>query len=716
MIVTISGSVTRLIQTRVEGFSKIRMTGSDVEVIGDFGSLKESEDIVVLGRKEKHKTYGLQVKIVKWWRKAACPISDLAAVSETFTYLTETLALTPKISEKIFLAYLTDARKIIEENPYRIATDGLVPRASVKLIDEKIAPKLGIDPLDTRRLKAAILEALSMTRRMGGLPTFTDDSGVEIGAPGGGHTYIEMPHLVCHIAEEMSLERKTVKNAILELAREPRNDIDTRPLLKVDLNSNNEPRFVYFYALHRAESGLAHHVRRLLDAPADTMPEMDVVLPTNITLTDEQISAVKMALTSKISIITGGPGVGKTTIIKAITDTLRKAGYRDGEDFHLCAFTGVAARRMQDATECQSSTIHRLLKVNPATTRFQHDKDNPLATRFVICDEASMIHLGLLSSLFDAIPPYAKVLLVGDVDQLPPIEAGSPFKDLISWDKIPTTRLTKIHRQELANSLIIQGSRKILDKQFPVFSKDLKEGDLFAYSYTDDEKALKTALDLLCNEIPKNFNIGVDKIQIIAPIKRKFSASPKPDALPRMLSTDFLNEAIQEKLTGKPKKNCLFNEGDRVIHIKNNYSLNVMNGEIGYVEEVNLKSGEFCYKVRYGQGGTVIDYSPDDAKELNLAYALTIHKMQGLEAPAVILLAYKWGDFFTKNMLYTAITRGKRVVAVLSPKGGASFKHILSTNEKNRNSRLIWRMENESIESDSLGQMYLNEISGDDDL
>jgi RecD/TraA family predicted helicase len=753
MFVAVSGSVLR-VERKTDSFcrmvvlgdliseAKIEtedgqpvLPGAGIVVLGEkLEALRPKDKVILIGDHQIHKKFGPQVRLLKWWLTDRCPFKDPADAVENYRHLVEDLKLTPKLSEKIFSRYLCDTKTTLSTNPYILVQHG-VERITVKTIDEKIAPYYGISKKDMRRLNAAILDTVK-TARTNGIPLFESDDGTSYGNRGPGHSYVDFTQLVCHVADESEVPRKIVREAVLQIASTPRNEkYDPRPNLVIEKDDSGSPRYVYEWSIHRHEQGLGLHLRRLLEET--TNPRLvaladDIALPETFTLTGEQEAAVKLAFTSKISIITGGPGVGKTTIIKAITDTLQASGYRpclpsQEGDFHLCAFTGIAADRVSKATGCHSSTIHKLLMLDPQTDRFTYNSSNPLPSSILICDEASMISLGLMSALFDALPSDAHVVLVGDVDQLPPIDAGTPFKDLVEWGQIPTARLSKIHRQ-VENSLIIKGSQNIIRGEFPVFhdpkDPDVSKSDLFVFPYTRDEEALKLTAQLFMEKIPKTFHIRPDDIQIITPLKRRVGGASKDGDPPiRMLSAENINLVLQQALTGAVDKNR-FNTHDRVVQTANDYrigaecngdpSIVVMNGEVGRIIAVYDRSGKFPkfeYDVEFRDGKRV-HYNHERAMNLELAYALSVHKMQGQEAKAVIVLAYAFMSFHTRNMLYTAVTRGKQLVILVSPKGAADMRKILATPEIPRKSRIIWRVENDQTDHEQLEDIDTRELSG----
>jgi exodeoxyribonuclease V alpha subunit len=733
MLVAFQGRVVSVRQLTVTGFSEAIIEGKDGpqeslgfedrqggrKVVGkDLVMLKRGDDVVVVGIDEVKPKFGPQIRVLHWWYKARCPFNDVKVACDTIAFLRDDLKLTPSLAENIFEAYLHETMAVIRDNPYRLVTEGRVKRIGLTTIDKMIAPHFQIAPSDRRRLKAQIVEALKLGRGMRGIPPYFDEMGVPVyGLKGGGHTYSLFSHVVGYSAESMDLDRKTVSNEVRRLAMEPRSPLDKRPLIVIESNEEGKETFIYSQTLHAAEKGLAYHVDRVMRSNVLDLSKIDIVSP-GLTLSEEQEAAVRMALRESLSIITGGPGVGKTTIIRALVHTF----ISNDIDFSLCALAGVAARRMVKATDQPASTIHKLLVVDPIAGRFQHYRGNPLASSAIICDESSMVDIGLMYSLFDAVKTGARVILVGDADQLPPVGAGAPFKDLVSWGKIPIARLTSIRRQELADSLIIKGSRNILEKKMPEFSKDTS-GDLFAFSYTSEQGALKTIAELVLTKIKERFGIDRDGIQVLCPHKRVKRTENKETGEvteSKLLSAESVNLFLQEKIhQQKPPQGQKFFVGDRVIHTRNNYNLDVMNGEIGYVREARVKKHKESMKVEYMveyPDRKVLYSSNEDIYQLELAYAMSVHKSQGSEFQAAIVIAYSSGEFFSRNMLYTAITRGKRVVIVVSPKGGSSFSKILKTDETKRASRLIWRIENQSVTTDEeLEELDLDDLNSGDD-
>ena len=731
MLIAFQGTVTQVRQLTATGFAEATIQdqdGTTRKAIGnDLVIMRKGESVILIGKEDVSQKYGPQTKILRWWFAEKCPFRDVQAARASIAFLVEELKLTPALSQRIFDAYLHETEAVLRDNPYRLVTEGRVKRIGVQTIDEKIAPYFKIDPSDRRRLKAQIIYTIKQARSLYGLQPFEDDTtGETYGFPGGGHVYCDFSQIVGLSAESMDLPRKQVAEELRRMAVEPRNPLVRKPLIVIEKDANDKDRYVYAHSLHAAEVGLAFHLRRLLDTGVEDLSHLQVVTP-GLVLSDEQNTAIQMALARPISIITGGPGVGKTTIIKALTSTFLHAQV----DFSLCAPTGVAARRMVKATDQPASTIHKLLAIDPMRGAFQHNRDNPLGSKAIICDESSMIDIGLMYSLFDAIASGARVILVGDSDQLPPVGPGAPFRDMVAWGQIPTTRLTEVRRQELTNSLIIKGSRSILAREIPEFSADPPHGDLYAFPYSSEMRALTMVTDLVLTKITATFGIERDGIQVLCPhrrMKRKKSKSgdTEDEQISRLLAAENINAILQEKIHGqKPTKDVRFFKGDRVIHTKNNYNLRgsdgsdgVMNGEIGYVREVREKRhGEIVkpeYVIEFTDGKKVT-YEEKDSRELDLAYALSVHKSQGSEFQATVVLAYHSGNFFSRNMLYTAITRGKRVVIVVSPKGSVDFRKILKTDETKRASRLIWRAEGADIDQDRLEHLDLDDLSDGED-
>lgn len=723
MLVAIRGNITRKISLTDTGFTKLHIDDSTefnkVVVGSKFETFNENDDVIVVGELRTDPKYGSQVKSNHIWLKDECPFQNYEDAIEQLAYLHDTLNLPVWLADAIFNAYLDRSKAVIQDNPYRIATEGMVARVGIKTIDKHFSEALKIGKHDPRRLRASILNTLKQAKTMYGLPVFHEESGISYGEEGGGHSFVNYMQLVATCAEDFEVSRKVVSTEIKTMAIAQRSR-GLPPLIiiekELDVESGEQKeRYVYQYGLAIAERGLAFHVNRIRAG----LPDRDLAeakFQSKVQLSEEQEGAVRMALENKLSIVTGGPGVGKTTIISTITSALKSLGVT----FCLCAPTGIASQRMSSASGDPASTIHRLLKYNPHIGGFTFNAHNPLQDDFIICDESSMVDTTLMFSLFQAVKTGARVLMVGDVDQLPPVGAGAPFRDLIRWDKIPTARLTKIYRQELADSLIIQGSRMILAKKEPVFSKDPASGDLFAFSYSDESKALDILTDLVVRKITENFKIPTDKIQVICPHRRAKKRNAKEDDSIKLLAAENINKVIQEKIHGKLPEDRKFTVGDRVIQTKNNYELETMNGEIGYVEKIDIKKNrafeQASVTVKFPLKSVL--YKPEQVKQLDLAYAMSVHKSQGTEHEAVIVVAYGSQRFFSRNMLYTAITRGKRIVIVLSPKGGKSFRQILTTEETIRNSRLTWRLENPDLspfkDDDWLGN--LEELSDDEEI
>lgn len=392
-----------------------------------------------------------------------------------------------------------------------------------------------------------------------------------------------------------------------------------------------------------------------------------------IELDDSQRAAVNMAAREPICIVTGGPGTGKTTIVRTLLDELAELG--DDVRVALCAPTGKAAKRLAESTEREAKTIHRLLGFNPIERGFFHNARNPLAVDVVICDESSMIDVELFADLLEAIDPSTtRLVLVGDANQLPSVGPGAILADLVGTSSIPCARLTRVHRSA-AESWICNSAPRVLDG-LPL---DLEDRDDFRYVEVDEAANVPRVVGNVLEEYAG--------AQVLVPQKTGKAG------------TDAINAAVQERFnpsTGGAqwgRAPNLLRAGDRVIHVRNNYELGVFNGEVGTVASIDDDAGALF--VEFPDRVGAVTYSKGDAMDLRLAYALTIHKSQGSEWPWVVVVVHNTHSFMlTRQLFYTAITRGKAgVVLVGNTKGiGNALK---SERDKKRNTALAERIRGE---------------------
>lgn len=384
---------------------------------------------------------------------------------------------------------------------------------------------------------------------------------------------------------------------------------------------------------------------------------MDQAIPwveaqTGLTLSDSQRRAVARACNSKVTIITGGPGVGKTTVVNSIVRIVRARQLR----IALCAPTGRAAKRLSETTGLEAKTLHRLLEVNPAEGGFKRARDNPLDADLVVLDETSMVDVILASQLLEAIPDHAALLLVGDVDQLPSVGPGLVLADLIASGRLPTVRLTEIFRQA-ATSQIIVNAHRINRGQLPAQAdRHAEPGDFYFIPADTPEKIHAKLLQVVAERLPRRFGLHpIRDIQVLTPMHR----GP--------LGSRALNAALQQQLNPQAEpKVCRFGwtfaPGDKVMQMVNNYTKDVFNGDSGRVSRVDLDEG----LITIDFDGRAVDYELGELDEVALAYAATIHKSQGSEYPAVVIpLATQHYLLLERNLLYTGVTRGKQVVVLI---------------------------------------------------
>ena len=526
---------------------------------------------------------------------------------------------------RIFKTYGVDAVQVMSENPYRLARDirGIGFRTA-----DLIAEKLGIEKTSMIRVRAGISYALmeAMSNGNCGLPL---EELIPLSVK-----LLEVPDELIQTATELEIIDGTV---IADTV------VDT-PCL-------------FLSGLYHAEKGVADRFQHLVLGSLPWLNiDIDKALPwiekkTGLSLAQSQIEAVRLALRSKVMVITGGPGVGKTTIVNSILQILAAKAVR----LLLCAPTGRAAKRMKEATGMEAKTIHRMLEIDPKSFGFKRNEESPLACDLLIVDESSMVDVSLMHALLKAVPDQAAVLLVGDVDQLPSVGPGQVLADIIGSHVIPVARLTEVFRQA-AQSKIITSAHRINEGQMPDLSKPANQSDFYFVPAEDPGLAVMRILDMVKTRIPKRFGLDpIRDIQILCPMNRGGVGA-------RSLNIELqavLNPAGENKVE---RFGSTFAPGDKVMQIENDYDKEVYNGDIGYVEGIDVNEGELTATF----DGRAVTYLFGELDTPVLAYATTIHKSQGSEYPAVIIpVLTQHYAMLQRNLLYTGITRGKQLVVLV---------------------------------------------------
>lgn len=377
----------------------------------------------------------------------------------------------------------------------------------------------------------------------------------------------------------------------------------------------------------------------------------DCLKTTGIALAPTQRMAVEAAASHKVLIVTGGPGVGKTTLVRAILALYRRAGL----EAKLCAPTGRAAKRLSESTDHEAMTIHRLLEIDPRSGKFARNQDHMLDADAFVVDEASMLDVPLAWALLTAIPPRARLLLVGDVDQLPSVGPGAVLRDCIDAGYIPVVRLDTVFRQVAASS-IISNAHRIRRGEAPASAPD-EHGDFFVIQRADPLRARETLLHLVTERIPSRFGFDPARdIQVLAPMRRGD------------VGIEALNQDLQLALNpprgqGYNRGGRSFHVGDKVMQLKNDYTRDVYNGDIGFVVDVQPEDRKLTVRIDDRE----VEYDDEALENLTLAYAVSIHKSQGSEYPAVVIpWLRQHAILLSRNLLYTAVTRGKRLVVLVA--------------------------------------------------
>jgi exodeoxyribonuclease V alpha subunit len=525
---------------------------------------------------------------------------------------------------KIYKHYGRESIKVVTENPYRLARDIF---GIGFLTADKIASKLGMPKDSPQRAEAGILYVLNK---------LADD----------GHVFYPDRPLLDECRNILNIENDIIVGALDKLIHE--NTVV------------REREAVYLAGYYAAETAIADSLKLIVDTPGKSLPYgretaiQKVQKEMGVVLAPAQTRAVQEALDSKVLVLTGGPGTGKTTIINAII----RIAVSQGQRALLAAPTGRAAKRMTETCGCEARTIHRLLEFSPKEGGFKRDDKSPLDADIIVIDESSMIDTLLMHHLLKAVPRGATLVLVGDVDQLPSVGAGNVLRDIIDSGFVPTARLNEIFRQS-RSSLIVLNAHRINNGEFPVFTPESDiPRDFYFVELEDPEKVREMIIDMCRNRIPEKFGFRpVDDIQVLAPMHRGVVGASNLNAELQK----HLNHSRDELVRGAK----IFRTGDKVMQIRNNYDKDVYNGDIGKVFSINREDQE----VTVDYDGRQVVYEFTDLDEIVLAYAVSVHKSQGSEYPVVVMpLLTQHYMMLQRNLLYTAITRAKKLVVIIGTK------------------------------------------------
>jgi len=529
---------------------------------------------------------------------------------------------------RIFKTYGSDAIQVMTENPYRLARD--IRGIGFKTADA-IAMKLGIEKTAMVRVRAGISYALTE-------------------AMDEGHCGLPTDQLVPLAEKLLEVPAELVRSALdLELGEG-----------NVIADRVGEAPCIFLAGLYHAERAIAGRLMRLANGPLPwPWIDPDKALPwiekhIGLSLAESQVTAIRLALKSKVIVMTGGPGVGKTTIIRAILRILAAKG----TDLLLCAPTGRAAKRMTEATGFEAKTIHRLLEVNPKSGGFKRGEDNPLDCDLLVVDEASMVDVLLMQALLKATPDRAALLIVGDIDQLPSVGPGQVLADIISSGAVPVVRLTEVFRQA-SQSRIITSAHRINQGLMPDLNPPENESDFYFVQAKEPETAVARIIELVKTRIPKRFGLDpIRDIQVLCPMNRGGVGA-------RSLNIELqaaLNPAGERKVE---RFGWTFSPGDKIMQVENDYDKEVYNGDIGMIDDVDISEGMLTATF----DGRTVTYEFGELDMLVPAYAATIHKSQGSEYPAVLIpVLTQHYAMLQRNLLYTGVTRGKKLVVLIGQK------------------------------------------------
>jgi exodeoxyribonuclease V alpha subunit len=582
--------------------------------------------------------------------------------------------ISTNLAVKIYKHYGDDALSVVQNDPYRLAQD--IYGVGFKTAD-RIAQDLGLPVDHPSRIEAGVLYALNQFTNEGNVYAVRQD------LVNRAQKLLDVaPELILPALERLA-ERELIFQDRLPNPGQDHQTTPTSPTFSETLESHMIPA-IYPTHLYYSELGVAQRLHKLVSTLPTRLSDLPPAFVTlDPALSDQQRSAIRSSLSHPVCVLTGGPGTGKTTAIKALIAALDSAG----KTYALASPTGRAAKRLSQATGRPASTIHRLLGFSPRKG-FKHNTENPLKIDMLVVDETSMLDLVLANSLLKAINPGTHLLLVGDVDQLPSVGAGDVLRDIIASDLAAVTRLSAIFRQA-AHSHIITNAHRINQGQMPQFPSARAESgessaDFFLFPSESPEDAAEWVRDVVCNRIPNKFGFHPrDEIQVLAPMYR----GP--------VGVNALNDILQASLNppspGKPEKKLFgqtFRTGDKLMQLQNNYDKDVYNGDIGNLVDIDPINQSLAMDYE----GRQVTYDWSEADQLVLAYAVTVHKAQGSEYPAIVIpLVTQHYIMLQRNLFYTAVTRARQLCVLV---GSRRAMGIAVRNDKiaQRFTALDWRI------------------------
>ena len=543
---------------------------------------------------------------------------------------------------KIYREYGKESIDKVRENPYRLADD--IWGIGFKTADG-IAAKMGYEKEDPRRCRSGILYTLGQ---------LSDE----------GHVYAGEEQLVKTAGQLLEAGETAIRDTLAGM------------LQAEDLILDKDA--IYLPPFYHAECGTSRRLRDLAESTGRSLFDglfdpSSLTAETGIEYDEVQLAAIRQAVTSKVMVLTGGPGTGKTTTTQGIIAALKKAGLR----VLLAAPTGRAAKRMSEATGMEAKTIHRLLEYNPQDG-YKRNDENPLEGDALIVDECSMIDILLMNNLLKAVPVGMRLVFVGDIDQLPSVGAGNVLRDVIDSQRIPVVRLVRIFRQA-QKSRIVMNAHTINQGRFPDTSNG-RDTDFFFMREDDPERAAETIVRLVKERLPRAYRESPDRIQVLTPMQRGVVGAANLNLL--------LQQALNPSGPSLGRGGYTYRQGDRVMQLRNNYAKEVFNGDLGYIREVDTEDRMLTVDF----DGKKVEYDVTELDELTLAYATTIHKAQGSEYPIVVMpVLMTHFVMLQRNLIYTGITRAKKICVLLGAAKALAYA-VRNVSVLKRNTRLKERL------------------------